>query len=226
MLNKKKVVIAVLILLIIIGLIIFMILRGKSSNGSKVSNLYKKISNSNEYSFTLKDQKNYEITIAKKDDKVAIDMNNEGERITTLINDNKEYLITHSEQKYFDYERDENSILIIETMKDLTNPDSTGTEKINGKKYSYEEYKGFESFMTSTGLRSENENVATKFYFKGNELAYIKTTTENLEEDLLEIDIKYSAPDELFEIPSNYSNARDEYEVNKNEQEEFQEGDE
>ena len=207
MLNKKKVAVAVAILALIIITIIIAIF-SKINNGKKVAKLYKKIEKSQEYLFEMKDENNYEIIISEKNGQTAIDMNNNGERVTTLIKDGTEYLISHSQREYYTYTGEKSTDTIVTDMlKDLSKADSTGKENINGKTYKYEEYKGFEGFMTSTGLETDENNVSTRFYFSGNELKYIKTIVTDRDDELLEVKISYSAPQELFEIPSDYSEA-------------------
>lgn len=207
MLNKKKVAVAVAIL----GLLLIMIIWAISaslSRGTKVVKIYKKIEKAQEYLFEMKDENNYEITIAEKNGQIAIDMNNDEERVTTLIKEGTEYLISHSQKEYYTYNSEEtDEAIVTDMLKDLKKADSTGKEQINGKTYKYEEYKGFEGFMTATGLETVDENVTTRFYFNGKDLAYIKTMVEGEEDELLEIKIEYSVPDELFEIPSDYQEA-------------------
>ena len=205
MINKKKVAVVVAILVVIITIILLAIIAG-NNRGKRVIKLYKKIEKSDEYSFEMKDTSNYEITIAVKNGQTAIDMNNDGERVTTLVKDNTEYLISHSQKEYYTYDGEEtNETIVTEMLKELKKADATGKEKVNGKTYKYEEYKGFEGFMTSAGLGNEEENVSTRFYFEGNKLVYIKTIVEGQEDEILEIKVSYSVPDELFEIPSDYA---------------------
>ena len=205
MLNRKKVAAVVTIFIIIITIITLAIIAG-NNKGTKVAKLYKKIAKSDEYSFEMKDTSNYEIIIAVKNGQISIDMNNDGERVTTLVKENTEYLISHSQREYYAYDGEEtDETIVTEMLKDLEKADDTGKEKVNGKTYKYEEYKGFEGFMTSAGLGNEEENVSTRFYFDGNDLVYIKTVVEGQEDELLEIKVSYSVPDELFEIPSDYT---------------------
>lgn len=207
MLNKKKVAAVIAIFGIILITIIWAI-SASLSKGTKVAKLYKKIEKAQEYLFEMKDESNYEITIAKKDGQTVIDMNNDGERVTTLVKNGTEYLISHSQKEYYTYDSEEtDEAIVTDMLKDLKKADNTGKEQINGKTYKYEEYKGFEGFMTSTGLDTDDENVSTRFYFNGKDLAYIKTMVEGEEDELLEIKVKYSVPDELFEIPSDYQEA-------------------
>lgn len=207
MLNKKKVAAVVAILGIILIIIIWAI-SANLGKGTKVAKLYKKIEKKQEYLFEMKDENNYEIIIAEKNGQTSIDMNSDGERVTTLIKDGTEYLISHSQKEYYTYESDNSDETIVTDMlKVLKKADSTGKEKINGNTYKYEEYKGFEGFMTSTGLDTSDDNVSTRFYFKGKELVYIKTIVEGEDDELLETKVSYSVPDETFEIPSDYLEA-------------------
>lgn len=207
MLNKKKVAVAVAILGLLLIIIIWAI-SASLNRGTKVVKIYKKIEKAQEYLFEMKDENNYEITIAEKNGQIAIDMNNDEERVTTLIKEGTEYLISHSQKEYYTYNSEEtDEAIVTDMLKDLKKADSTGKEQINGKTYKYEEYKGFEGFMTATGLETVDENVTTRFYFNGKDLAYIKTMVKGEEDELLAIKIEYSVPDELFEIPSDYQEA-------------------
>lgn len=226
MLNKKKVAAVVAIFGIALILIILSITAG-INKGTKVTRLYKRIEKSQEYLFEMKDESNYEITIAKKNKQTAIDMNNDGERVTTLVKDGTEYLISHSQKEYYKYDGEEtDESIVTDMLKDLKKADSKGKEKINDTTYEYEEYIGFEGFMTSTGLDDEENNVSTRFYFKGKDLKYIKTIVPDEEDELLEIIISYSAPDELFEIPSDYVEASYDQQGLSTEVEESEEGEE
>ena len=208
MLNKKKVA-ATIGIIVIIAIIIVVINITRNNGKTKVARLYQKMQSNKEYIFDMKDTNNYEISIAEKNGQIAIDMNDDGDKVTTLIKDGIEYLILHSDKAYYTYESNEDERVITELLKDLNKADMTGKEEINGKKYKYEEYKGFEGFMTATGLDDDENDVSTRFYFEGNDLAYIKTITKDSEDELLEIKVSYSAPDELFEVPSDYTEIKD-----------------
>lgn len=226
MLNKKK----VAAVIAIFGILIITIIWATSaslSKGTKVAKLYKRIEKAKEYLFEMKDESNYEITIAEKNGQMVIDMNNNGEKVTTLIKDGTEYLIMHSQKEYYTYDGEgTDEAIVTDMLKDLKKADSTGKEKINGNTYKYEEYKGFEGFMTSTGLEIDDENVSTRFYFKGKNLVYIKTIVQDEDDELLSVNISYSVPDELFEIPSDYEEASFESQNTNDQIEEGQEGEE
>ena len=205
MLNKKKVA-AVIAIPIIIILLIVVIVVIQNNGESKVAKLYNKLESSKEYIFEMKDTNNYEITIAKKDGQTSIDMNNDGERVTTLIKDGATYLISHSQKEYYIYDSSiTNETVVTDMLKDLEKPNNTGTEKIYGDNYKYEEYTGFAGFMTSTKIDIDETTVKTRFYFKGENLSYIKTIIEGGDDELLETSLSYDVPDTLFEIPSDYA---------------------
>ena len=210
MLNKKKVIIVVAIIVaIIIGIVAFVVL--SAGGKDKVRKTYQKLSESKEYLFEMNDTGEYEIKIAKKDGQTCIDMNNGDEKVTTLVKNNSTYVISHSQKEYRVYNADVAGETVVTDMLGTLRESeySTGSEKVNGKNYNYEEYSGFAGFMTSTSMELDESKAKTRFYFEGNNLVYIKTIPENGEEELLQVKISYSVPDELFEIPSDYAERDD-----------------
>ena len=210
MLNKKKVVITVAIIIaIIVAIVVFFVT--SDGGGSKVEKLYSKLSESTEYLFEMKDTSNYQITIAKKNGQTCIDMDSNNEKVTTLVKDNVTYVISHSQKEYRVYNADvAGETVVTDMLGNLKNTEfTTGNEQVNGKNYKFEEYAGFSGFMTSTNIELEESKAKTRFYFEGNNLVYIKTIPDNGEEELLEVKISYSVPDELFEIPSDYAERDD-----------------
>jgi hypothetical protein len=81
----------------------------------------------------------------------------------------------------------------------------TGTEKVKGQKYTYEEYQGSTMFMKSNSLDTNEEDIKTRFYFdKDNNLVYIRTI-KGVHQELLKINIQKDVDDSIFEIPSTYA---------------------
>ena len=78
-----------------------------------------------------------------------------------------------------------------------------GQEKIDGKNYRYEEYKGVSDFLMNTDESISEENTNTRFYFDGDDLEYIKTIMEDTSE-LIRVDVSYDVSDNIFEIPSEF----------------------
>ena len=55
---------------------------------------------------------------------------------------------------------------------------------------------------------SESSIIKTRFYFDGNDIAYIKNIVqdeESTQEELLKVTLKYSVDESLFEIPEDYA---------------------
>lgn len=204
MLNKKKVAMVLgifIILLVLIGVILVV----NANKKTKVSKLYDDLIKNQTYLFNMKNDNNYEITVAKKDSKTCIDNNGE-ERTTTLIKDGTTYLISHSSKEYYIYNSNvEEENIITDMLQGLKEEKcNKGKEKINGRSYKYEEYNSFAGFMTSTSKDIDENTVKTRFYFDGNKLVYIKTLLDG-EEELLETQVSHDVPEELFEIPSDYA---------------------
>lgn len=110
------------------------------------------------------------------------------------------------EEKVYKYQN--NDIELAELLIDMKetiesqNPQKS-KEEIDGKKYECEEYKDVSDFLLVEEAEDES-TVSTKFYFKGNNLEYIKTKV-NDKEELLKINISYDDISENeFEIPEEY----------------------
>ena len=206
MLNKKKIAILIGIILAIV-LIIAIVFAVKGDGSSKVAKLYNTLENSQAYIFNMSNNENYQLSMARKEGKTCIDMTNADEKTTTLIKDGITYLLLHSSKEYIIYDGDvaaEENIMT-DMLASLVNTEhSIGKEEINGKKYKYEEYVGFDGFMISAGRDIDQSQIKTRFYFDGNNLAYIKTIVGD-QEELLNTSISYDVGDELFEIPSDYA---------------------
>jgi hypothetical protein len=214
--NKKKLVIIILIIaavsISIIGVII-----NKQAKKSKLSNIYEKMIENKIYTFTRYDleEKNKIITSRKKD-KTLIDMYNSGEHLSTLILEGDTYLIFHENEEYFVYtNNNKDEELLTSELAEIAKLEYTiGKEKIYGKSYKYEEYKGVSNFLIYSENNMDIHTVKTRFYFKGKELVYLKTMYETVNqetgerkqvEELQNIKVEYEVPDGIFNIPENYA---------------------
>ena len=151
--------------------------------------------------------------MAKKGDKTIIDQytknseTNLENHTTTLVKDNNTYLILHDRKEYYVYtENNVEQTIVTDGLKEIISKSyTTGTEKIKGKKYSYEEYDGSSMFMISNLININDTNVKTRFYFDSkNNLTYIKTILDNKQE-LLKVTLEKDVKDSIFEIPSDYA---------------------
>lgn len=207
--KKKKLVKLVLIILVILAIILVTIkIISKKENGIKrLANLYNTLNTSQTYLFEMeKDNENKKI-LAKKGDKMMIDQYSKDSHSTIILKDNNTFYVLHDREEYYVYEPDseDQSILTDGISEVMQKPFTTGTEKIKGKSYTYEEYAGSTMFIITSTLDISGEDVKTRFYFdKGGNLAYIKTIYGGYQE-LLKIKLATEVDDSLFEIPSNYA---------------------
>ncbi len=212
--KKKKIIIAVsaVVIIAIICVVAFFMIRdnGKNEetagNNSKLSQVYEKMNEKSIYTFTATLNDKNSKTVKRKNDKARIDLNLDGEKSTDIIKDGNTYLVKAEDKKVYKYQN--NYIELTELLIDIKetiesqNPQKS-KEEIDGKKYECEEYKGVSDFVLTKKIEDE-ENVSTKFYFKGNNLEYIKTKI-NDKEELLKINISYDdILENEFEIPSEY----------------------
>lgn len=207
--KKKSLTILIIVILIstIVGVTTFFV--NKSNSQSKLKKIHENILNGQDYICTIEENENNKIIIAKKGENYLTEAisktadADETEHTTTLIRDDKMYYILHNREEYYTYSigNNQQNILLDELGQILEKTYIKGKEKINGKMYKYEQYNGI--FIFSNELETE-ENANTKFFFKGNELLYMKTVIGDKQE-IRKIQIKYEVDDSIFEIPSNYA---------------------
>ena len=218
---KKKISIPIIPLIIIILAVIIVVViilnKGKEDEISKLAKLHEKLVTDSNYSFTRYDfeEKNKMIT-HKKSDKTLIDMYNSGKHSSILIKEGNTYVILHENKEYLIYQNSsEDEELLTNDIKEIIELEyTTGKEKIYGKTYKYEEYKGASHFLISSTRDMDIDSIKTKFYFKGNDLVYLKTIYDvvneetgerSQQEELQTVKVKFEVNDEVFEIPSDYA---------------------
>lgn len=196
--------------------IIFGIVKIVNKNSPKeqrLSKIYQDLEDSQTYLFEIEKNNNNKTIMAKKGDKTIIDQytknseTNLENHTTTLVKDNNTYLILHDRKEYYVYtENNVEQTIVTDGLKEIISKSyTTGTEKIKGKKYSYEEYDGSSMFMISNLININDTNVKTRFYFDSkNNLTYIKTILDNKQE-LLKVTLEKDVKDSIFEIPSDYA---------------------
>lgn len=212
--KKKKIIIAsiisIIIIAIIVGAICWTIGISKTKEKqeeptSKLDNVYDELKEKQIFSFTTTlDEKN-KMYYAKKGEVAYINTLYEGESSIFIIKDGNSYLLEENQKKYYTYQNNESDLekvtIELESMKDKEHTD--GKEKIDNKEYQYEEYQGATTFLFKNLEYGQEENVKTRFYFKGDELVYIKTIIGE-EQETLKVDISDKVENAVFEIPSDY----------------------
>lgn len=216
--NKKIIIVASVIAVVaIIAIILFFTIKGNNENGqvSKLNAYYERLKDTSTYSFSvsLDDQNN--ILYQKQSNKAYVNTNYQGINSKYIIRDRNTYLIRDDDKKYYTYENNETELymieMILEDIKD--NEVTTGKEKIENKNYYYEEFEGTSEFyfrdmnidIEELDKTEESDNKAkTRFYFKNNDLVYIKTIIDDNTEQLLKVDYSKNVDNKLVEIPSEY----------------------
>lgn len=204
-----KIVFLILALILVLSLVFLL----KCEKKDRTKYMYKKICNTDNYTFTIEEgvSSDNKFIISKMGENKSLDLTSEGEHTTTLVKDGYAYFIMHQKEEYYLFENEDMSEIeanILENDLDIIQDSSylTGNEKIYGKTYYYEEYENIDSFVMQ-GISME-EDTKLRFYFDGDKIAFIKTIIDEEEEkreELLKIDLKFSADEELFEIPNNYA---------------------
>ena len=216
--KKKKIIIAVssVIAILVVCLIIFLVVNNQSKTNAsdeenrtntRLSKVYEKMNDKLTYSFEATLDNENKMVIKRKNNQARKDLTLEGELTTQIVRDGNTYLLQEDTKKYYEYLNNELELTELATIiQDLiNNQEPTKTqEELDGDKYECEEYKGTSYFWLEPIEQSINEEETTiKFYFKGNNLKYIKTII-NDEEELLQVNIEYNVDDSEFEIPSEY----------------------
>ncbi len=218
--NKKISIpiIPIIIAIVIVAIIIAIVLtRGTQEKTSKLSKVYSKMVENQTYTFTRYDfeEKNKLITY-RKVDKTLIDQKYSDSHVSTLIKQGDTYLISHNNKEYFYYPNNNlDEEKLTQNLKEITNLQyTTGKEKVYGKTYKYEEYNGVSVFLISTPKDIDVNSTRTRFYFRGNELVYLKTIYDVVNEETREkeqkeelqtVKVEYKADDSVFEIPKDYA---------------------
>ena len=211
--NKRIFLIVIVILMIAIIFGIVKIVNKNSPKEQRLSKIYQDLEDSQTYLFEIEKNNNNKTIMAKKGDKTIIDQytknseTNLENHTTTLVKDNNTYLILHDRKEYYVYtENNVEQTIVTDGLKEIISKSyTTGTEKIKGKKYSYEEYDGSSMFMISNLININDTNVKTRFYFDSkNNLTYIKTILDNKQE-LLKVTLEKDVKESIFEIPSDYA---------------------
>ena len=207
--KKKKIkkLILVAVVAIILAIVIIKMISSEKEEVKRLENLYNQLNTSQTYLFEMQESDKDKTIMAKKENKTIIDDYTEDSHTTTIVKDNNTYLVLHDREEYYVYEQNnvEQSILTDGLQEIVTKEFVTGTEKVKGQKYSYEEYQGSTMFMESSSLDVNEEDIKTRFYFDNDDnLVYIRTI-KGVNQELLKINIQKEVDDSIFEVPSHYA---------------------
>lgn len=209
--KKQKIFIisvCVIIAIIIVCLIVYIVTKNeeKNVNENRLANMYERMMENETYSITLQLNDNNKYTVSRQGDVANIDTYSDGKHTTNIIKDGNTYLLMYSTKRYYTYQN--NVTGLGELSNDLneiiqSQEPEKGQEKIDGKNYRYEEYKGVSDFLMNTDEEISEEDTNTRFYFDGDDLKYIRTIMGDKSE-LISVDVSYNVDDSIFEIPSDF----------------------
>ena len=212
--NKKKIilitVISVVIILLIAGIIYFIVSNNNKANETPIiETINANLKEKNKYVFSTTFDDNNKVYYAKNQETAYINSCYDGIESKYLVKDGNTYLLQDSQKEYFTYKNNTTQLNKITEQFDelLTQEPTKGEEEVNGKKYNYDEYTGITNLAIQNLIEDEQideQNIKTRFYYKNNKLEYMKTIVGDKEE-LLKIDISYNVDDNLFNIPSDYT---------------------
>ena len=208
--TKKIILISVIsvVVIILIAVGIWLVVRGNNENNgenqlSKIQELYNTLSEKDTYSFKTTVDDNNSSYFAKQGDKSYMEVKIDGETSKYLMMDGNMYYIIDSQEAYYTYTNNQTYLNKIEVQLEalLNMEHGEGREEINNRQYDYEEYGNTASFAIKP---FETESSTTRFYFRGDELQYIKTISGE-EQETLEVEISDNVDTNLFQLPEGYA---------------------
>ena len=200
--------ICVIVAIIIVGLIVYAITtsRTESANENRLANMYEKMIQDETYSITIQLDDNNKYTVSRKGEVANIDTYNDGNHTANIIKDGNTYLLMYNTKRYYTYQNNVTGLGELPSQLNeiiQSQEPEKGKEKIDGKNYRYEEYKGVSDFLMNTDENVSEEDTNTRFYFDGDDLKYIRTIMGDKSE-LIRVDVSYVVNDSAFEIPSDF----------------------
>lgn len=200
-----KIIFAILIFVLMVMILLVIFQKPKDLTVS----MYQEICEKQNYTFSMVEENsdiNYSLTIAKKEKAMSIDSITDEDHTTTLVEEDVAYYIMHSDKEYYLYDSSQIDADILRNELSGIGEEEyvSGYEKINGKKYYYEEYEGISTFIMWSNYEEESV-IKTRFYFDHNKIAYIKTVIDDSEEEILKVNFSDEVNESLFEIPDDYA---------------------
>ena len=209
--KKQKIFIisvCIIVAIIVIGLIVYVVTKNEQETASenRLANMYNKMTQNQTYSITIQLNDNNKYTVSRKGDIANIDTYNDGSHTTNIVKDGNTYLLMYNTKRYYTYQNNVTGLGELPSQLNeiiQSQEPEKGKEKIDGKNYRYEEYKGVSDFLMNTDENVSEEDTNTRFYFDGDDLKYIRTIMGDKSE-LISVDVSYNVDDSIFEIPSDF----------------------
>ena len=216
--KNTKLIIGISTVLIIIAIIIAIVM--STNNGGKDNNtqtgknygidnieeVYNKLQNTKNYSFNIElNNENYK-NISRNNDSLKIETADEGKNQSYIVKNGNTYFLTEKTKKYYEYNDNTSMLNDLENkIKDLLkNNFNEGTENINGKDYTYQEFEKTSAFLINFKKKYDNFNTKTRFYFADGNLKYIRTYVGEIQQTL-KVELEFNNQKDSYNIPSDYT---------------------
>lgn len=216
--KHKKLTIGIVSVLIIIAVIVAIVMltnngekedttkTGKTYGIDSLEEVYNKLKDTKNYLFkTILNDENYK-NISRNDDSLKVEIADEGNKQTYIVRNGNTYLLTEKNQKYYEYNNNTSMLGDLENkVSDLLRNNFTeGTENIDGKQYTFQEYEKTATFLINFKKKYDNYNTKTRFYFADGNLQYIRTYVGEVQQ-LLKVELEFNNQKESYKIPANYT---------------------
>ena len=215
--KKKIIIISIIAILLIIAVALVIIFSSNKSNSTKIQEQDTGISRIKEICSKLEENPTYtfktmlndenQLVIARKENKAYVEVVDEGEKNTYIVDNNNTTVLVDRTKKYYTYENNNTYLTkVTNNMRQLLKQDYvSGMEKIDNKEYYYEEYAQSYPFLINYKATIDESKTKTRLYFEGNNLKYIKTYIGDIEQ-LLKVEMSYNIDNSVsFEIPKEYN---------------------
>ena len=215
--KKKIIIISIIAILLIIAVALVIIFSSNKSNSTKIQEqdtgisrikeIFSKLEENPTYTFKTMLNDENQLVIARKENKAYVEVVDEGEKNTYIVDNNNTTVLVDRTKKYYTYENNNTYLTkVTNNMRQLLKQDYvSGMEKIDNKEYYYEEYAQSYPFLINYKATIDDSKTKTRLYFEGNNLKYIKTYIGDIEQ-LLKVEMSYNIDNSVsFEIPKEYN---------------------
>lgn len=215
--KKKIIIISIIAILLIIAVALVIIFSSNKSNSTKIQEqdtgisrikeICRKLEENPTYTFKTMLNDENQLVIARKENKAYVEVVDEGEKNTYIVDNNNTTVLVDRTKKYYTYENNNTYLTkVTNNMRQLLKQDYvSGMEKIDNKEYYYEEYAQSYPFLINYKATIDESKTKTRLYFEGNNLKYIKTYIGDIEQ-LLKVEMSYNIDNSVsFEIPKEYN---------------------
>ena len=196
--KKKIIIISIIAILLIIAVALVIIFSSNKSNSTKIQEQDTGISRIKEICSKLEENPTYtfktmlndenQLVIARKENKAYVEVVDEGEKNTYIVDNNNTTVLVDRTKKYYTYENN-----------------NTYLTKVTNNMRQLLKHAQSYPFLINYKATIDESKTKTRLYFEGNNLKYIKTYIGDIEQ-LLKVEMSYNIDNSVsFEIPKEYN---------------------